>query len=50
MLEVARQHRICMSVTPTGRAGEREDVQTDASSLINSPSEQRVKHAQTDIH
>ncbi len=36
---------ICMSVSPTGRAGEREDVRTDASSLINSTSEQRVKYS-----
>ena len=44
VLEVAGQHRICMSVTPIGSPGEREDARTDASTLVNSRTEQRVKH------
>ena len=43
VLEVAGQHRICTVVTPTSMPGQREDVQTGASSHVNSPPEQRVK-------
>ena len=45
MLEVAGQHRICMSVAPTGSPGEREDAHTCALAHINSFSEQRVNRS-----
>ena len=41
--EVAGLHRTCTVVTPTSMPGQREDVQTGASSHVNSPPEQRVK-------
>lgn len=42
--EVAGLHRTCTIVTPTSTPGQREDVQTGASILIHSHTEQRVKH------
>ena len=45
VLEVAGQHRICMSVAPTGSPGEREDAHTCALAHINSFSEQRVNRS-----
>ena len=49
VLEIAGQHRTCTVVTPTSMPGQREDVQTGASTLFLPLTGQRVNHSASGI-